>query len=127
MEEPKIRKYGRFRFAVSYESIPEFILRLNFEPIITKFDLNGSFTLLHWQAKPRGLRRWGAFCRQDESTSYKAFEEYTCNVPYQRGIQLDERLINTVPTAVILFPECECIVDDAVGKIVTIGEKLEPS
>lgn len=122
MERLKVRQYGRFRFSLAYDSMPEFKLRVNFEPIIQYFDLQGDFTLLHWQARPRGLRRWGAFCQNGESTSYHAFEEYTCDVPYHRGIQLDERLVTTVPTAVIWFPDCECIVDGTTGKITAIGE-----
>lgn len=121
MEQLNIRKYDRFKFSLSYQSIPDFILRLNFEPIVDEFNLTGDFTLLHWQAKPKQLRRWGAFCQLKGTTQYHAFDHFIANGLEHRGFQLDETDTLFVPTAVVYYPNCTCSVDAGKGTIRKIG------
>lgn len=121
MEHLQIRKYDRFKFSLTYLSIPDFILRLNFEPIIEEFNLEGDFTLLHWQAKPKQLRRWGAFCQSQGVTQYHAFDRFTSQGNQHKGFQLDESETLFVPTAVICYPGCTCSIDEGTGIIRPIG------
>lgn len=123
LEPLNVRQYGQYQFALSYASLPDFILRINFEPIAREYGMAGVYTLLHWQARPKPLRRWGAFCSHgDGSTHYHVFEQWRSQGCYQRGIQLDERVSKFVPTAVVWFPGCECRTVDGIGEIAPRGE-----
>jgi len=102
MLSQKIEKVSRGRFDVTYEHLPDFKLALDFNPIIQRFNLQGSFCLLHWQAKPFGLRRWGVY--DGGKDSYVACEWSQVEVlKNPRCLQLDETIVSTVPTAVLHF------------------------
>lgn len=80
-------------------------LIMNFNPIIQKYDLSGDFVLLHWQAKPKNLRGWGLY---DSATD----QYYQTNSDLQlpelkiKLVDVNERYVLTVPTAMILFQDC---------------------
>jgi hypothetical protein len=96
--------------SLTYSSLPEFKLVMNFFPIINQFRLNGNFCLLHWQAKPFGERRWGVYdAGVDEYTSLQYCELELKGIP--RLLQVDENKVKTVPTAVLYFPDCKLIKD----------------
>jgi len=102
MLSQKIKKVSRGRFDVTYEHLPDFNLALDFNPIIQRFNLQGSFCLLHWQAKPFGLRRWGVY--DGGKDSYVACEWNQIEVlKSPRCLQIDETVSSTVPTAVLFF------------------------
>lgn len=88
--------------------MPEFSLEMNFKPIIDWFRLQGHFCLLHWQAKPFGQRRWGIY--ENGSGSYTSLKHRELNVEVTpQLLQVDENLIKTVPTAVMLFANSKLI------------------
>lgn len=98
----RVKKTSTGQFEITYEHLPDFKLALNFNPIIERFNLVGNFCLLHWQAKPFGLRRWGLY--DGAKDSYVACEwkqiELLSN---PRCLQLDETISSAVPTAVLYF------------------------
>lgn len=98
----KISKTATGRFDVTYEHLPDFKLALNFNPIIQRFNLQGRFCLLHWQAKPFGLRRWGIY--DSGKDFYVACEWGQIEIlKSPRCLQIDETVSSTVPTAVLFF------------------------
>lgn len=117
MEQLSVRRYDTYKFSLTYKSIPDFSLRLNFEPLIREFNLEGDFTLLHWQAKPKTLRRWGAFCQQGETTQYHFFDNFIAEPIPCKGFQLNESETIYVPTAVIYYPNASCSVYQGKGRI----------
>ena len=94
------------KVSLTYPTMPDFNLRMDFNPIIEQFRLRGKFCLLHWQAKPFGERRWGVYDGgMDDYVSVK-YCELELRV-ISRLLQLDENIIKTVPTAVLLFPNSQ--------------------
>lgn len=94
---------GRVR--LTYPHLPDFELKMDFNPIIERFNLTGNFCLLHWQAKPFGLRRWGAYDGGKDKYHAIAWNciHNDCSSP--RFLQIDEEQVKTVPTAVMLFAD----------------------
>lgn len=106
------------KVTLSYLLLPEFKLEMDFNPIIEWFKLNGSFCLLHWQAKPFGQRRWGIYDVQaDQYNSLKYCELQLQVVPHL--LQVDENIIKTVPTAVLFFP-CSKLIKNGYYSIVAV-------
>lgn len=90
------------RVRLTYPHLPDFELKMDFNPIIDRFQLAGKFCLLHWQAKPFGLRRWAIYDAGIDKYFPGTWDciDVNCN-----GIllQLDETIVKTVPTAVMYF------------------------
>lgn len=101
-----IEKTAPRQFDLSYPHLPDFRLKLNFSPIIDHFNLSGEFCLLHWQAKPFGLRRWGIYNGGDDSYCSTEWQSLDVRAGKIMPLQVDENIIKTVPTAVLCFPGC---------------------
>ncbi|MEG4371637.1 hypothetical protein QUB29_19465 [Microcoleus sp. B4b_D2] len=99
------------KVSLTYPTIADFNLQMNFNPIIERFRLRGKFCLLHWQAKPFGERRWGVYDAGADSYSSIKYCELQLNVIPQL-LQVDENVIKTVPTAVLFFPGSRLVVRD---------------
>ena len=66
------------------------------------------FALLHWQAKPIGLRRWGIY--DSKSDNYIGADwQHICLTEVPKTLQLNEQIVTTKPTAVLWFPGCSAI------------------
>lgn len=67
MNEPKqiIKAIALHQITLSWEEnnklVPDSLLELNFAPFYSIYDLAESDVLLHFQAKPKGLRKWGIY------------------------------------------------------------------
>ncbi|WP_146136581.1 hypothetical protein, partial [Aphanothece hegewaldii] len=48
------------KFTLHWPDVPNSQLIIDFNPLIVFFGLTGHFVLLHYQARPVGLRRFGA-------------------------------------------------------------------
>ena len=106
MQKAKITTldYGRFAVQWNIKGQEQFSLNLNFNPIIANYNLEKKGILLHWQARPKMIRRWGVF---DLATG-----EYVCSKGKDiviidsscRLLDVDERLVASIPTACIYFP-----------------------
>lgn len=90
------------RVKLTYPHLPDFELKMDFNPIIEEFGLTGFFCLLHWQAKPFGLRRWGIYdagIDQYFATTWDCIDVNCTGFP----LQIEETKVTTVPTAVLYF------------------------
>lgn len=94
------------RVTLTYPHLLDFELKMDLNPIINNFQLTGNFCLLHWQAKPFGLRRWGIY---DAGIDEYFAATWDCLDINCRGtpLQLDETTVTSVPTAVIYFREAK--------------------
>jgi hypothetical protein len=102
---------GRVR--LTYPHLPDFELKMDFNPIIDKFNLAGNFCLLHWQAKPFGLRRWGIYDGGKDKYYAATWNHLHCLcLTPPRFLQLDEDLVKTVPTAVMLFIDATAVQEE---------------
>lgn len=86
-------------------------LIMDFNPIVSKYGLFGNFVLLHWQAKPKFLRTWGLY---DGGKDQYFVVNTDLILPERQAllVDVDEKLIATVPTAMILYDGCEYIESD---------------
>lgn len=109
-----IQKTGAAKFRVSTPGVSSSDLDLDFNPLIKEFNLVGSFTLIHWQAKPKGYREWGIYSSRDDS--YQSVAELKVNVATCRSLQLDDLTATSIPSAVLYTSEdkCNCINDKAI-------------
>jgi hypothetical protein len=103
MEQPKIEIIRNGEIRLTYDSLPDFELNLNFNPIIEKLRLNSlNFCLLHWQAKPFCLRRYGVY----DGKRYVSTLGRNLNIrAFPVPIEIEEKSIKTIPTAILFFPQ----------------------
>ncbi|WP_324281579.1 hypothetical protein VKI21_06865 [Cyanobacterium aponinum UTEX 3222] len=97
----KIIKLNKGKFQISWEKIQGSEITLDFNPLIKHFQLEGIYCLLHWQARPRNLRRWGiydAVCDQYYGLDYDAVKINACEI---KLLQIDESKTLFPPTAVL--------------------------
>lgn len=104
----KIEKLSPYKFRVFWDHwrYRQQFLLLDFQPIITAYKLKGDFVLIHWQAKPKYLRRWGAY--DSHSQKYIGFnwDEMSISPSISgRFLQIDESKFSSIPTAVICYPK----------------------
>lgn len=102
------------KFKLSTPGVNGSDLELNFNPIIDQFKLKGNFTLIHWQARPKGHREWGIYSSKDDS--YRSVAELTINYATVRSLQLDDATAKTIPSAVLYTGEdlITCINDKSI-------------
>lgn len=88
-------------------------LKLNFDVLIEEFNLTGQFTLVHWQARPKNLRRWGIYCATSDHYHSCEYERlrFTESAALQ-ALQVDESVIKTVPTSVLYLPSTQVLFED---------------
>jgi len=86
------------------EVIPDSLITLDFNPIIKEANLIKNFAICHYQARPKGLRRWGIFYADD----YFSVEKVTSSIPYET-IWLDESSLTFPPNAVLIHQNCQLV------------------
>jgi hypothetical protein len=96
------------KVSLTYPLMPNFSLQMDFRPIIERFHLKDQFCLVHWQAKPFGERRWGVYDAGNDKYVSLKYEQIEAKVVPQ-FLQVDENIVKTVPTAVMLFPNTRII------------------
>lgn len=107
---PKIINLGYGKFSISWNTQKEsnLNLQLDFNPLIEKYNLKGrSHLLIHWQAKPKGIRRWGIF----DILNNKYYAALGTDIILEIGIkcsflEVSESLISSSPSACLLFENC---------------------
>jgi len=96
---------GRFEvyWTVAGREIPDTRIHLDFNPLIRHSALKrgDAFVIMHWQDKPKGVRRFGAYDGRTDSYYSSANPGIHGVVP--TAFQLDENSVSTSPTAVLLF------------------------
>ncbi|MBP0016252.1 MAG: hypothetical protein J7647_01690 [Cyanobacteria bacterium SBLK] len=120
----RVQKLDEGKFKIWWDEKPRESLTLDFNPIIEYFNLTGEFCLLHWQARPRGLRRWGIY--DSASDNYYPFDSarFSRSSLIGQTLQINENQHKTVPTAVLLF-EGKLIVKP-LDKIKIVKEWIKP-
>ena len=93
-------------------TVPDSTITLDFNPlikeVIAKYGLLKNYCFMHWQAKPKGLRRFGVY---DSATqNYLAGSGLTTELP-SYSIQIDEKIHSTLPTAVMCYPTAQAYFD----------------
>lgn len=103
MQVQTVERISEGVFVTSW-NCQESTLKLDFKFLVDHFNLTGIFCLVHWQARPRGLRRWGIYC--GERAAYFGIEWdkliFAENLIVE-ALQVDEKIYKTVPSAVLLF------------------------
>jgi hypothetical protein len=97
---------GRGKFYLGWDEKPSEPLTLDFNPIIFTFNLKGKYLLIHWQARPKGLRKWGFYDSISDnyySPEFRHNIQLPASVP--QFLQLTENDYKTVPTAVVYIPD----------------------
>ena len=118
-----IQKLAKAKFKVSTDHIPNSELELDFNPIIEEFNLSGDFLLIHWQAKPKGYRKWGIYAsKSDRYYSLKAIdmERWT-----GKTLQLDDLTASALPSAVLLVKNARLIIVDENAIICTRQQLID--
>jgi hypothetical protein len=95
-----VEKQSHTQFVVYWEEQPEVKLTLSFDDIIRMHKLSGQYCLIHWQAKPFGLRRFGVY---DSLGRYTPLD-WNQLIPYSGEteiLQVDETLSKRIPVAVM--------------------------
>lgn len=90
----------------------EEVLDLNFKPLYEAvgkhMHLIGQTAMVHWQARPKGKRRWGIFVRSDgrDRTYYYVADSVQLEGKV-RTVQLNEANTDSLPSAVLLMENCK--------------------
>lgn len=90
------------------EVLPSSLITLDFNPIIKAANLVKNFAICHYQARPKGLRRWGIFYDDD----YFSVERISSSVPYE-SIWLDELNLVFPPNATLIHRNCQLILNQS--------------
>ncbi len=113
MSNQIVTKLAPRQFRIEWNGTQNSRILMDFTPIIKVFNLKGNFALLHWQAKPFGLRRWGIYTSFDDE--YHPFDYHQLHSETPKNIsvlQIDENKWKTKPTAVIYVPNSKIVKDD---------------
>lgn len=96
--------------------LPDSVITLDFNPIIKSANLIKDFAICHYQARPKGLRKWGIFY----ANNYFSVERISSLVPYE-SILLEESNLAFPPNAVLLHRNCELILNQSEATIRSIS------
>ncbi len=116
-----IQKLSKAKFKVSTDNVPNSELELDFNPIIDEFKLQGNYLLIHWQAKPKGYRRWGIY--SSKSGLYYSVVSIDMERWMGKTLQLDDMTAKTIPSAVLWVKNARLIIVDE-GAIVCTRQQL---
>jgi len=117
------RQIGEAKFHLIWNKSLSLSIRLDFAPLIDQVQRQGQmshFCLVHWQARPKYLRRWGVFGFLPSTNIYLVCNTIQIQVRQQTAytIQLDESQIRTVPTSVIVYPNCKATFDSLSSMVI---------
>lgn len=109
MLKPEILKLSSYRFRVSYPGFEDQALELNFQPLVERalqVHRCERLVLKHWQARPRGERRFGVY------EWFKGDGHYACHAHPVRstGIHYDLQVAEgPIPSAALFYPEARLL------------------
>lgn len=101
MPQQIIRRVGPAKFEIFWLGVPNSKIQLDFNPVIEELRLQGDFLLRHWQARPVKLRRFGFYHSLTDTYTSHLGGKLPRGYEYEE-FQLDESIIKTKPTAVII-------------------------
>lgn len=118
----KIIKLDTGRFKVNWDDskYEKDIINLDFNPIIKHFNLKqyDDYVLIHWQARPFGLRRWGFYCGKSDQYYGCDHDKAFFSSNSFKLLQLDETKLLNPPSAVVLLANQKIHYD---GEIIQCG------
>lgn len=91
-------------------------IKIDFNPIIQELNLVDNFAICHYQARPKGLRRWGLLYKGE----YFSLDKIVSKIPYTTAL-LDEKAIALPPNAVIVHTDCKVLITDTLAEILAIA------
>lgn len=100
---PEITKLSEFRLEVTYPGHEA--LALDFEPLhLAAMALHpcDRYVLKHWQARPRGERRFGLFAWDDGQGFYSCHATPEATACWHYDLQVEET--GKVPSAALFYP-----------------------
>lgn len=99
-----VEKIETGRFNVFWTEKPTEIIKLDFNPLVDYFNYRQKpIILVHWQAIPLELRRYGAYnCRTDEYICFD-WDKATILNTKCRLLQIPDAVFKIRPTAVLAF------------------------
>jgi hypothetical protein len=118
-----IRMVGTYRAEVENPDYPGVVIEIYFWPIVLEHDLvrrHRQFCLLHFQARPRGLRRVGVY--ESARALYVSMWPQQLHTPvagYPAGVSEAGWPIPLMPIFVMVYPECRLMLDDGCYRIAT--------
>lgn len=95
-----ITKIKFAKFKVVTPNVENGELILDFNPLIEKFKLSGSFQLFHWQARPTHYREWGVYKSREDS--YQSISGFVIQGVF-KSLQIPDSEIDSIPSAVLLL------------------------
>ncbi len=114
MRKHLITRLSDRRFNLCWERQYDTAMVLDFNPLVEGFGLRSPFCLLHFQARPKGLRRWGIYDGASDVYYSLSSERVKLEAP-GRLIQIPDGE-GVMPTAVLLYDNSGATVleDDSV-------------
>lgn len=105
-----IDKLSETSFRIRWEDRPDFGLVIDFDNLIRFYRLTTNYCMLHWQAMPKGSRRWGIYSNTDGVGEYRGsdWDKIILDL-VPSTLQVDENLVKSVPTAVLFFANSVCL------------------
>lgn len=96
-----IEKQAPRQFKLSWDDQNKTTMVLNFQPLVEGINYKGSYTILHFQTQPKGLRQWGIYDVTNDSYS-STDDKHLCLKKVATAHQIPDAS-NTMPTAVLYF------------------------
>lgn len=106
----KIFPLSATKFQLSWDD-PQYkkdTITIDFQTIIDHFQLDTQYQkycLLHWQAKPFALRRWGIYCRESQTYHGCDFNKVETGNARSFLLQRPETREILPPSAVVCYPD----------------------
>ena len=100
--QKKVIKLSKAKFQVSTNGVKNSTLILDFNEVINYFNLKGSFSLVHFQAKPKKYRQWGIY--KSFSDTYKSISDFEVK-GVVKTLQVPDNLTTSLPSAVLYVPD----------------------
>ncbi len=92
--------------------LPDSKIIIDFNPVIEVAQAQGNFAMWHYQAKPKGLRKYGVFC----SGEYYSVDR-VIGLTFCETVLAPETKESLPPNAVVLHRNSVCTVSDGVATI----------
>ncbi|NET72516.1 MAG: hypothetical protein F6K62_16785 [Sphaerospermopsis sp. SIO1G2] len=110
---------GLYAVTVTFPDVSDASLDLDFEPIITTFNLQKfkKFVLCHWQSRPKGIRGFGFYDWVKKQYFCIDWNNVAVHKVQTKFLQLDETIIKSSPSAVICYPRAELFTNGSHGLI----------
>lgn len=101
-----ILKTGKRKFKVSTKNHPDGTIDLDFNPIISRFNLHkgrDDYKLIHWQGRPKGEREWGIYDPQADSYRCGVYALHHSFIGEMRLLMIEDNIATSLPSACLYY------------------------